>query len=169
MRMSTAVTDIDQFRYWKHAEDMSVADLIARLRRQTEPTSEMLAGIAFHRAVELATPEAEYGILRARGHTFIIECNVVLPEMQARELPLSATYDVSGVEVDVRGRVDGITGLKVFDLKTMKRACDHESIERLKDTMQWRFYLDMATANEFQWDCFSIEPIAPNDANDGLQ
>jgi len=42
-----AVSDLETFRYWRNDEDSTVADLVARLRRQEPPTVQMEAGRAF--------------------------------------------------------------------------------------------------------------------------
>ena len=55
MRMSA--TDLDAFRYWRDNEDADLGALVSQLRRELPPTEPMLAGTAFHKALELAPYE----------------------------------------------------------------------------------------------------------------
>jgi hypothetical protein len=75
-----------------------------------------------------------------------VDAEIAMPAL--REASLSQDYD----GLLVKGRVDGITGKLVTDLK----ATEQFDAERYVDGLQWRFYLDMTGADRFDWHVFQI-------------
>lgn len=151
--MRVSVTDIDQWRYWKDAEDMELSDLLARLRRQGEESEAMRAGIALHRALELAGP-SESDSLECGGYTFTFECECALALPAAREVKVSKSIMVGDTEVTLIGKVDAWQGLTVYDHKTTSQI----DAERFMSSYQWRFYLWMFNARQFVWNIFQTAP-----------
>jgi hypothetical protein len=155
--MRLTVSEIDAFRYWKASEyDPDGKQLIAQLRKQVPPTPEMLAGIAFHNALETAR-QGEYESLRSDGYEFQIRTGleVALPTLREVTFP-SKVYCVDGLNVDVRGRVDAIHGNRIDDHKTTGEF----KADKYFAGSQWRLYLDMAGADHFRWNIFVIEEMA---------
>ena len=153
-----SVTDIDQYRYFRET-DQAVEILMARLRKE-EPASEaMLAGIAFHKSLELA-PEGNVECLEANGYRFILplgsDIEVKVPEI--RELKLEREIPISkALKVTLVGKVDAYEGKTVYDHKTSSRF----DPERLMDTYQWRYYLRGFQADAFVWNVFITELAEP--------
>lgn len=143
--MLARVSNLEAFRYWRGAEDQTVEDLIERLTSFT-PTPQMLAGTAFHAALEQA-PYGEHDQLSANGYAFILpEGTLALP--QVRELRASKAYG----PLVVSGCADIVVGRRVEDHKTTARF----DAERYLSGYQWRFYLDIFDADVFRWNVFEI-------------
>jgi len=148
--MLARVSNIEAFRQWKASEDQSVEDLIYWLTTDN-PSELMLAGTAFHKALELVEP-GEHETLSALGFTFLLpEGEIALPSI--RELRAYGQYGA----LEVTGCVDGLRGRRVNDHKTTGR-CDPE---RYLSGYNWRFYLDLLDADEFVWDIYEIDEIKP--------
>ncbi len=147
--MLARVSSIETFRRWRLDEDMTAADLVARLT-DFQPTPAMLAGTAFHKALELAAP-GEYGELAANGYTFLLpDAHIALPDI--RELRAYGRYG----SLAVTGQVDGLHGKRVEDHKTTASFRPDGYIEGC----QWRFYLDIFGADVFRWNVFEITEVA---------
>lgn len=148
--MLARVSNLEAFRYWRHAEDQTIEDLIARLTSYS-PSEAMLAGTAFHAALEKAQP-GEHDTLYANGFTFHMpEGTLALPAI--RELRLHGNYG----PLTVTGCVDILTGKRVEDHKTTGRF----DPERYLEGYQWRFYLDLSGADVFRWNVFEISEVTP--------
>ena len=146
--MLARVSNIESFRRWREDEGQSVDDLVQFLTVD-RPTPAMLAGTAFHKALELAQP-GEYDRLTANGYTFLLpEGTLELPTI--RELRGFANYG----PLRVTGQVDALHGKTVTDHKTTGRF----DAERYLAGYQWRFYLDLFGANVFRWNVFEIREI----------
>ncbi|HEX5464428.1 MAG TPA: hypothetical protein VFW88_06900 [Burkholderiales bacterium] len=147
--MFARVSNIETFRRWRQDEDQGVEDLIARLTT-FEPNEAMLAGTAFHKALELAQP-GSYDRLTANGYTFILpDAELALPEI--RELRASAEYG----PLTVTGKFDAMHGKRIEDHKTTAQFKPDGYFEGC----QWRFYLDIFGADVFRWNVFVIRPVA---------
>lgn len=147
--MLARVSNIESFRRWRLDEDATVEDLIAHLTTD-EPSEAMLAGTAFHKALELAEP-GEYDTLEALGHTFILsDAAIALPSI--RELRCYSAYG----PITVTGQVDVLYGKRVDDHKTTAYFTGDKYLEGC----QWRFYLDIFGADVFRWNVFEIKPVA---------
>jgi hypothetical protein len=146
--MLTRVSNIETFRRWRLDESQDVADLVQRLT-DFQPTEPMLAGTAFHKALELATP-GEYDTLRAHGYTFLMpDAVIALPNV--RELRCFGTFG----PLRVTGCVDALYGKRVEDHKTTANF----NADGYWEGCQWRFYLDIFGADVFRWNVFPITPV----------
>ena len=150
--MLTRVSNIETFRRWRLDEDQDAADLVARLT-DFQPTEPMLAGTAFHKALEQATP-GEYSQLHAQGYTFLLpDAELALPDI--RELRAYRNYG----PLNVTGCVDALHGKRVEDHKTTATFRPDGYLEGC----QWRFYLDLFGADVFRWNVFEISPVKGQD------
>ena len=147
--MLARVSSIESFRKWREDEEQSVDDLV-RWLTVDEPSEAMLAGTAFHKAIELTTP-GEYEQLSANGFTFLLpNAELVLPAI--REVRAYGNYG----PMQVTGQVDGLDGKRVDDHKTTGRV----DLERYIEGYQWRFYLDLFGADVFRFNVFEIKEVA---------
>lgn len=148
--MLARVSNLEAFRYWQGDEESTPADLVARLTT-FEPTPAMLAGTAFHKALETAKP-GDYDTIYANGYAFHLpDGELVLPSI--RELRAFGNYG----PLQVTGCVDILAGKRVEDHKTTARF----DAERYLAGYQWRFYLDLLGADVFRWNVFEIREIKP--------
>lgn len=146
--MLARVSSLESFRYWREDEDQTPADLVARLTA-FEPSEAMLAGTAFHKALEDAKP-GEYDTLHAHGYTFhLTDGELALPEI--RELRASKQYG----PLTVSGCVDVLAGNRIEDHKTTSRV----DFERYLAGCQWKFYLDIFGADVFRWNVFEVKQV----------
>lgn len=151
--MMARVSNVEAYRQWTLDEEAEPADLVARLT-SFEPTPAMLAGTAFHAAIENA-PVGEHAALSHDGYTFHFECEASIYVPRIRELRCGKRYG----ELFVSGQVDALEGLRVEDHKTTA----YFSAERYLDGYQWRYYLDIFGANVFRWNVFEIKPSKDDD------
>ncbi|WP_152640345.1 hypothetical protein [Xanthomonas sp. MUS 060] len=147
--MRVSATEIDAFRYYRDNEEAELDPLLAQLRRQMEPTEPMLAGRAFHKALELAEP-GEVGVFEQDGYRFEIATDADIDIPDVRELKATRDYVIDGFSVTLVGMVDAIHGRRVDDHKTTARF----DPERFLDSYQWRIYLEVFGADEFRWNVF---------------
>ncbi|MDQ3039843.1 MAG: hypothetical protein M3Q51_04460 [Pseudomonadota bacterium] len=146
--MLTRVSSIETFRRYRLDDDMTPQQLVARLT-DFQPTPAMLAGTAFHKALELAQP-GEFPELKALGYTFLMpDAQIALPDV--RELRSFWRYG----QLLVAGQVDAIYGKRVEDHKTTASFRPDGYIEGC----QWRFYLDIFDADVFRWNVFEIVEV----------
>lgn len=147
--MRVSVTDIEQLAYYRRTEDMPLADLLRRLRREDPPSPQMAVGTAFHAFLEHAG-ECEVDTVEQDGFIFDfsnLDAEIALPEI--RELKVEREI-VDGVTVV--GKVDAAEGKRVEDHKTSNRF----DPERYQDSIQWKAYLTLLEANEFIYNVFVI-------------
>lgn len=144
------VSEIEQYRQWRDDEEAEIATLIARLRGQEQPSEAMLAGTAFHKALE-RSGLGEAATLEQDGRRFLIECDIALALPEIRELRASKAYG----PLTATGQVDAIHALRIEDHKTTARF----DPDRYLDGYQWRFYLDIFGARVFRWNIFEMRPI----------
>lgn len=150
--MLARVSSIETFRRWQLDDDQTAEDLVARLT-DFQPTEAMLAGTAFHKALEDATP-GEYLQLQAHGYTFLLpDAEIALPDI--RELRTFGNYG----SLKVTGQVDALYGKRVEDHKTTASFRPDGYLEGC----QWRFYLDLFGADVFRWNVFEITPVKGED------
>jgi len=145
MRLRASVTAIELFRIWKQEQDLPRDWLLNRIRGLEPPTESMLAGRAFHEALERAT-EGEIPTLERVPYRFDFNCDAIIPATPLRELPVEKMYG----ELIVRGRVDSWVGREILDYKTTERF----DADRLMEGYQWRYYLDMTNCDSFCWKVF---------------
>jgi hypothetical protein len=144
------VSEVEAFRQWRDDEEAELGDLLARLRGDMPPSENMLAGTAFHRALELA-PLGDFEELNANGRRFLIECDIALELPRIRELRASKAYG----PIVVTGCVDALDALRIDDHKTTSRF----DPDRYLEGCQWRFYLDIFGARVFRWNVFEMRAI----------
>lgn len=147
--MRISVTDLDSYLYWKSSEDVALETLLSRLRRETEPTPAMMAGRAFHKALETAA-EGSLESVEVDGFKFrfLLDCELALSPI--RELKGDMIVPTSAGNVTLVGVVDAMHGLTVRDYKLTERF----DAERYIDSYQWRSYLTIFRANRFIYDVF---------------
>lgn len=149
--MTFRVSEAESYRQWREDEDAELDTLLARLRGQTEASEAMLAGTAFHKALELATV-AEHDELHALGYTFKLMGEFELAIPAIREVRASKTYTADDFAITITGQLDAIEGKRIEDHKTTGRL----DIERYMAGYQWRLYLDIFGADVFRWNIFEI-------------
>lgn len=155
--MLARVSNVEAFRQWKDwtplfegQEEPTVEDLV-RFITVDEPSEAMLAGTAFHKALELIG-EGSHDALEANGYRFLLpDCELELPSI--REMRGYRNYG----GLTVTGQVDGVGGNLVIDHKTTGKF----DPERYLNGCQWKFYLDIFDANEFRWNIFVIKELEP--------
>ncbi len=149
-------SEVDEFMRWQHDDSYELDALLARLRGEREPSEQMRAGTALHKALEdLTDYSRDYETLSALGYTFNMIADVELQPAPIREVRASATYPLNkdgSATITITGRVDAIDGLRVDDHKSTAR---YEP-EHYLDGWQWRFYLDIFGADLFRWNIFEI-------------
>lgn len=154
--MLTRVSNIEAYRRWMNwkplfdgQEEPTLDDLVRHITTD-EPSEAMMAGTAFHAAIETAQ-EGEHDAFEAMGYTFH------LPDA---ELALSAIRELRGFkdygDLTVSGKVDCLSGKVVIDHKTTSRV----DFERYLEGCQWRFYLDIFGAEIFRWHIFELKELA---------
>lgn len=148
--MLARVSNIEAFRRWRLNEDQPLEDLI-RFLTVDDPSPAMLAGTAFHKAMEDVQP-GEHDTLYANGYTF---------HMPDGELFLGPIRELRAFKaygpLTVSGCVDHLFGRRIDDHKTTSRF----DAERYLDGFQWRFYLDLFDADVFRWNVFEIREVKP--------
>jgi len=151
--MLTRVSNIESYRRWQNwrqryedEPEPTVDDLVRQITVD-EPSEAMMAGTAFHSAMELAA-EGEYEVFGANGYIFH------LPDA---ELALPAIRELRGYKdygpLTVAGKVDCLHGKVVIDHKTTSQP----DMERYLEGCQWRFYLEIFGADVFRWHVFQIK------------
>jgi len=153
--MLARVSSIEAFRRWMNwkplfegQEEPTLDDLVRQLTTD-EPSEAMLAGTAFHAAIETAQ-DGEHDVFAAMGYTFHLpDAELALPSI--REMRGNKDYGA----LQVTGKVDCLEGKVVIDHKTTSRV----DLERYLEGCQWRFYLDIFDADLFRWHIFEIKEI----------
>jgi hypothetical protein len=147
------VTDLDTYRHFQEEEGLDMGWLLTRLlvREQTE---QMKAGSAFHKALETAM-EGDYTVVSADDYVFYFnqEMEIALPAL--REMSVSKDYR----GLLVKGRVDGMNGKVLTELKTTETF----DPDRYLEGLQWKFYLDMTDADRFDWHVFQMKEVGPKE------
>lgn len=153
--MLARVSNIEAYRQWKHwtplfdgQEEPTIEDLV-RFITVDEPSAAMMAGTAFHKAIEHAGP-GDHEAFEANGYRFILpEAELTLPDV--REMRAYGAYG----DLTVTGQVDAVEGRIVVDHKTTSKF----DPERYLNGCQWKFYLDLFDADEFRWNIFVIKEL----------
>jgi hypothetical protein len=148
IEMTFRVSELESYRQWRDDEDADLDLLLARLRGQTEASEAMLAGTAFHKALEVATV----------GSAATLDFEIALPTI--REVRAGKTYAGENFAITISGQLDAIDGKRVEDHKTTGRF----DPERYMTGYQWRLYLEIFGADVFRWNIFEIaatdDPLA---------
>lgn len=152
--MRARVSDLDAYRQFMADDEYDLDQLISRLMGRDEPSEAMRAGTALHLALERAT-DGKFDVLYAPGYAFVIDCEIEISLPEIREIRCSRQYG----PLIVSGQVDAIDGLMVIDHKTTASM----DAERFLAGYQWRFYLDIHSANVFRWNVFEIRKTSYTD------
>lgn len=148
--MLARVSNVEALRQWRQNEESTVADLV-RWITEDHPTPPMLAGTAFHKALETA-PDGDHDVLTANGHTFHLP-DAVLHLPTIRELRGYKQYG----GLTVTGQVDALELPRIDDHKTTSRF----DPERYLSGCAWKFYLDIFGADVFRWNVFELREVGP--------
>lgn len=151
--MTFRVSECETFRQFQNDDEAELDALLERLRGQSPASEAMLAGTAFHKALELAAAKPHEKLF-ALGYTFTIHDDFELAIPAIREVRASKTYIVDGEPIVISGQLDAIEGKRVEDHKTTSRF----DPERYLDGYQWRLYLEIFGANTFRWNVFEVSP-----------
>jgi hypothetical protein len=154
--LRVSATDIDQLRYYRDADEMELAELIARLKHLMPSSDAMQAGTALHAALETAEP-GDYQGLTHDGYTFSFEGDFALDLPTIREIKATRDYLIDDVVLTLVGKVDAISGKRIDDHKFTAKF----DPDRYLDSYQWRIYLEIYAANEFRWNIFEAHESAP--------
>lgn len=153
--MLARVSNIEAYRRWLNwqplfeGQDEPTLDDLVRQLTTDEPSEAMMAGTAFHAAIE-AAQDGDHETFAAMGYTFHLpDAEIALPPI--RELRGFKDYG----PLQVTGKVDCLEGKVVVDHKTTSRV----DFERYLEGCQWRFYLDIFGADVFRWHVFEIKEI----------
>lgn len=153
--MKYRVSNVEAFRAWEadpDADEEALSALIASIRGESQPSARMLAGTAFHKALELAPTGISADEIAAEGYTFRFVGDFDVRLCAVRELRASRTYTADGWPIVISGQVDQIAGRRIEDHKTTGRF----DAERYLTGYQWRLYLDIFGADHFRWNVFEI-------------
>jgi hypothetical protein len=150
--MTFRVSEVESFRQWQLDEDSDLDILLARMRGQTEPSPAMLAGTAFHKALEMSPTGLEVTSIEAEGYTFTFAGDFTIALPTIREVRAHKSFIVDGERVNVSGQLDCIHGKRVEDHKTTGRF----DPDRYLEGYQWRLYLDIFGADRFRWNVFEV-------------
>ena len=153
--MLARVSNIEAHRRWMNwkplfegQDEPSLDDLIRQITTD-EPSEAMMAGTAFHAAIE-AAGDGDHETFEADGFRFILpDADIALPVI--RELRGFKDYG----DLLVTGKVDCLDGKVVIDHKTTSRV----DFERYLEGCQWRFYLDIFEADVFRWHVFELKEV----------
>lgn len=150
--MRISVSDLDVYRkYMDEDEDISLADVLAQLRREAPRPWYMDAGNAFHKILERShvgeVTRAEIDGYRFR---FALDARIALPEI--REMKGELVVQTSVGPVTLVGKVDGFDHA-VHDYKLT----GYFNPEKYLWSYQWRCYLLMFSAWKFAYDVFTYK------------
>lgn len=144
-----SVTELDAYRRYRLDEGAALDELLRQLRREEPPSRAMLAGKALHHILEHAEAGQDLETAEHDGFKFRFELDCALPMPAVRELKGETILPTSVGPVVLVGVVDGLHGA-VRDYKLTARF----DAERYFASYQWRCYLAMFNAREFQYDVF---------------
>lgn len=146
--MRLSVTNLDAYRRYCRDEDVTLESLLAQLRRETPPTPAMMAGRAFHAALENLRDDAD--VIDQDDHRFRFQIDSALYLPPIRELKGEVVLPTSVGDVTLVGIVDGLHGTEVYDHK-LSASFD---AERYANSYQWRCYLTMFGGEKFTYNVF---------------
>lgn len=153
--MKYRVSHVESFRQWRDDEDAEEADLIDSIMGSRDPSAAMLAGTAFHKALETAST-GDVDALEVDGYRFDFARDFEIALPPVREIRASKTYMVDGHPIVISGQCDALHGRTIFDHKTTARF----DPDRYLSGYQWRLYLDIFGADEFMWNVFEWSEAA---------
>ena len=148
--ITARVSHIAAYARWKAQEDAELGWLINSITKD-EPTEAMAKGTAFHKFLENAAALSETEQVTIDGYTFAFtgQFDLYLPLMREWRKGL----DYGGIIVS--GQVDAIEGTTIFDHKTTERF----DAEKYLESWQWRYYLDIFSADRFVWNVWEMNEL----------
>lgn len=163
--MKYRVSNVEAFRKWEEDDEGDLAQLVADIRGESEPSQAMAAGTAFHRVLEqFAAPGDDIKQAGADGFRFTFADDFELAVTPIRELRASRVYMVDGAPICISGQVDAIEGRRIEDHKTTARF----DPDRYLAGYQWRLYLDIFGANHFRWNVFEWKEVESTGESEGF-
>lgn len=154
-RLKISVTDLDQLLWFDRIESMTLDDLIDRFKPTAEPSPQMIAGTNFHAALEeaAARPDQIDALHAPDGTVFdLSQADGEIPCVQVAEFFLLKYMTLpDGTPVRIGGKVDGSTGLELYDHKLTGKWSGPESY---MDSYQWRMYLWLTGFRSFRYNVF---------------
>src|SRR5690606_34256352 len=96
--LRVSATDLDQLRYYRDADEMELAELIARLKHLMPSSESMEAGTALHKALETAEPGEHKGFA-VDGFTFSFDTDAEIDLPPLREMKATMQIDIGGTLV----------------------------------------------------------------------
>lgn len=153
------VSHVERFRQFEQDEEADASSLLADIRGESEPSTAMLAGTAFHKAIEQAYTGVELDSIEQDGFRFAFTGDLSIELAPIREVRASKTYMVDGKPIMISGQLDQIVGRRIEDHKTTARF----DPERYMDGYQWRLYLEIFGADVFRWNIFELADQGQDD------
>lgn len=169
MRIGT--TQLEAFRLYMNPQNewMTEAKLLQDLRGEFHPTSEMLLGLAFGRALEKPDrwrqPDGSYRV-PVKGELGWVEYRftAVMVDRALELLDRRGTFEVRHEkEYDgwtVVAKLDQIIGTRINENKTTTGYFD---FDKYAESCQWRFYLDIFGAATMTYNVFEIREPEPGE------
>jgi hypothetical protein len=156
-----SVTTLEKFRRYMCEESSfdSEASLIESIKGLFTGNDKTKFGGAYH---ELIEGKYQYAGGLFKSGDFIFSKEQAEPALYYREqhplmvheMTISKVYDTLYWPIQVGGRLDGIEGIEIRDIKTKFRAF---SVEEYLDSCQWKFYLDIQDLEVFWYDVFEVK------------
>ncbi len=156
-----SVTTLEKFRRMMDGTSSfdTEESLVASLKGEFTGNDKTMFGSAYHEMVE---GKFENGGDMFKVGDFIFSTEQAAPAINYRdahrhmqhELPIRKVYETVLGSIQVTGRIDGVEGGDIRDVKTKFRA---PADADYTDSYQWRFYLDMLEADTFYFDLFEIK------------
>lgn len=147
--MIVSVSNLDLYRRYRLDEEFELDELLAMLRREQGPTLAMRAGTAFHSVLE-HTDMSTLDVSGADEFVFTFELDDEISLPPVREMRGQRDYYIGGHVVTLKGRVDGLDGVAIYDHKLTA----HFDASNYVDSYQWRCYLAIFGARQFTYNVF---------------
>jgi hypothetical protein len=168
--MRISATELESYRYYLDS-DMDSRSFLERLRG-FESTDKMQAGSAFHHLLEHSTGELEDAVVYGwpdgdrlkfdlyptllpdeQEFSFHIKLDGEIDLPVLKEAKVERTLTVDDMEVTLVAMSDGVSGRRVVDYKLS----DGFDVERYESSLQWRTYLSLFDADEFEYAVFTAK------------
>jgi len=153
--MRISATTVESFHLYRTTEWMTEERFVEQLDDFT-PTPQILRGMAFEKILtdpdRYLKPEGfeADGILFPR---MVVEPSLAhIPEGVIWQAKATKVYTVEGEEITVVTKSDGQLGRSVLEIKTTERF----DLDKYRNSLQWRFYLDVFGADVCRYLVFEI-------------
>lgn len=163
-----SVTTLEKFRrYITEASPFDTEEsLLESLKGLFTGNDKTKFGSAYHKVVEGEFNVTKQGlVVIADNESFVIPLEIAKPgldykkahPLMVHEMKLSKIYESNYFPIQVSGRVDGMEGACIRDLKCKFRSPDWQEY---MDSLQWKCYLDIMELSVFYYDIFEIKGFA---------